>query len=325
MCGAAPGLVTGGDGLSYHVADGLEALELGRHRLHPRLPGPGPRRAAGRRRRRRCIAAHERGRPARRDLDRRVRARRDRPARRQARHHALALHAGARGEASARPGRRERAVRRRGRACSPRPAPPPASTCACTSCARDHGVGRVQPRRPGGWSRRRTAAAARRSTCRAACPSRSASVFAAHPRVGAAPARRAAHPRGARPARARCRRARSRGGSSRTPATRRCSGCCGPASTWPANCSSAPSSASSRSPTDVGLGTGANLRLHFQRILGTSPTRVPAHVRGLSASAWREPWPCRRVARSLRTLSFAPLSAPSPRASMDGGTKGTTP
>ncbi|MDR6906343.1 transcriptional regulator GlxA family with amidase domain [Agromyces sp. 3263] len=26
-CGAAPGLVTGGDGLSYHVADGLEALE----------------------------------------------------------------------------------------------------------------------------------------------------------------------------------------------------------------------------------------------------------------------------------------------------------
>lgn len=27
MCGAAPGLVTGGDGLSYHVAHGLEALE----------------------------------------------------------------------------------------------------------------------------------------------------------------------------------------------------------------------------------------------------------------------------------------------------------
>jgi transcriptional regulator GlxA family with amidase domain len=27
VCGAAPGLVTGGDGLSYHVADGLEALE----------------------------------------------------------------------------------------------------------------------------------------------------------------------------------------------------------------------------------------------------------------------------------------------------------
>ena len=26
MCGAAPGLVTGGDGLSYHVADGLDAL-----------------------------------------------------------------------------------------------------------------------------------------------------------------------------------------------------------------------------------------------------------------------------------------------------------
>jgi transcriptional regulator GlxA family with amidase domain len=27
VCGASPGLVTGGDGLSYHVADGLEALE----------------------------------------------------------------------------------------------------------------------------------------------------------------------------------------------------------------------------------------------------------------------------------------------------------
>ncbi|WP_395245449.1 GlxA family transcriptional regulator [Agromyces sp. MMS24-K17] len=27
VCGAAPGLVAGGDGLSYHVADGLEALE----------------------------------------------------------------------------------------------------------------------------------------------------------------------------------------------------------------------------------------------------------------------------------------------------------
>ena len=27
VCGAHPGLVTGGDGLSYHVADGLEAFE----------------------------------------------------------------------------------------------------------------------------------------------------------------------------------------------------------------------------------------------------------------------------------------------------------
>jgi transcriptional regulator GlxA family with amidase domain len=27
VCGAAPGLVTGGDGLSFHVAEGLEALE----------------------------------------------------------------------------------------------------------------------------------------------------------------------------------------------------------------------------------------------------------------------------------------------------------
>ena len=49
-------------------------------------------------------------------------------------------------------------------------------------------------------------------------------------------------------------------------------GACGPASTWRASCSSDPSAASSRSPTDVGLGTGANLRLHFQRILGTTPS-----------------------------------------------------
>ncbi|MFD5388716.1 AraC family transcriptional regulator, partial [Streptomyces sp. NPDC127074] len=27
VCGAAPGLVTGGDGLSYHVAEGLDAIE----------------------------------------------------------------------------------------------------------------------------------------------------------------------------------------------------------------------------------------------------------------------------------------------------------
>ncbi|ERK69279.1 hypothetical protein N136_04402, partial [Leifsonia aquatica ATCC 14665] len=27
VCGAEPGLVTGGDGLSYHVAEGLDALE----------------------------------------------------------------------------------------------------------------------------------------------------------------------------------------------------------------------------------------------------------------------------------------------------------
>src|SRR5690625_5532963 len=29
VCGPAPGLVTGGDGLSYHVAHGLDALETG--------------------------------------------------------------------------------------------------------------------------------------------------------------------------------------------------------------------------------------------------------------------------------------------------------
>jgi transcriptional regulator GlxA family with amidase domain len=47
-CGAAPGLVTGGDGLSYHVADGLEALEWAQtvfipgYRHPDREDPPGP-------------------------------------------------------------------------------------------------------------------------------------------------------------------------------------------------------------------------------------------------------------------------------------------
>lgn len=56
VCGAAPGLVTGGDGLSYHVAEGLEALEQadtvfipatatrhhGAARVRRRCPARGP-------------------------------------------------------------------------------------------------------------------------------------------------------------------------------------------------------------------------------------------------------------------------------------------
>ena len=45
------------------------------------------------------------------------------------------------------------------------------------------------------------------------------------------------------------------------------------------NCSSVRSASVEQIAADVGLGTGANLRLHFQRILGTTPTRVPAHLR----------------------------------------------
>lgn len=60
VCGAAPGLVTGGDGLSYHVAHGLEALEwadvvfVPGYRFPDREDPPGPVVAA-------LVAAHGRG------------------------------------------------------------------------------------------------------------------------------------------------------------------------------------------------------------------------------------------------------------------------
>ena len=139
VCGAAPGLVTGGDGLVVPRRRRPRRARVGRHRLRPRLPVPGPRRpAAGRRRR--ADRRPRPGRAARRHLDRRLRARRHGPARRQARHDALALHAGARGQASARRRSTRTCCSSTRAACSPRPAPPPASTCACTSCARDLGV-----------------------------------------------------------------------------------------------------------------------------------------------------------------------------------------
>lgn len=119
---------------------------VGRHRLRPRLPVPGPRRpAAGCRRR--ADRRPRPGRATRRHLDGCLRARRHGPARRQASHDALALHAGTRGQASARPGRRERAVRRRGqrahlgrRRLRHRPVP--------AHPARRPRSGRLQPRGP---------------------------------------------------------------------------------------------------------------------------------------------------------------------------------
>jgi transcriptional regulator GlxA family with amidase domain len=60
VCGAAPGLVTGGDGLSYHVADGLGALEwadivfVPGYR-HPDRDDPAPEVVDA------LIAAHDRG------------------------------------------------------------------------------------------------------------------------------------------------------------------------------------------------------------------------------------------------------------------------
>ncbi|MFB2600318.1 GlxA family transcriptional regulator [Herbiconiux sp. P17] len=60
VCGAAPGLVTGGDGLSYHVADGLDALEWAEIVFvpgyrHPDRDDPAPEVVDA------LIAAHERG------------------------------------------------------------------------------------------------------------------------------------------------------------------------------------------------------------------------------------------------------------------------
>ncbi|WP_382306909.1 GlxA family transcriptional regulator [Herbiconiux sp. UC225_62] len=60
VCGAAPGLVTGGDGLSYHVADGLDALQwadivfVPGYR-HPDRDDPAPEVVDA------LIAAHDRG------------------------------------------------------------------------------------------------------------------------------------------------------------------------------------------------------------------------------------------------------------------------
>ena len=134
VCGAAPGLVTGGDGLSYHVADGLEALEWAETVFIPGYRHPDREDPPARGRRRAPRGARARG-PARRDLDRGVRARRDRPARRQAGDDALALHEGARREASARAASTRTCCSSTRAPCSPRRARHPASTSACTSCA----------------------------------------------------------------------------------------------------------------------------------------------------------------------------------------------
>ena len=60
VCGAAPGLVTGGDGLSYHVADGLEALTQADTVFVPGYRNPAsaspPAAVVGA-----LLAAHERG------------------------------------------------------------------------------------------------------------------------------------------------------------------------------------------------------------------------------------------------------------------------
>src|SRR3954452_16129424 len=60
VCGAAPGLVTGGDGLSYHVAHGLEALAWAESVFTPGSRSP-PRDAPPRAVVDALLAAHDRG------------------------------------------------------------------------------------------------------------------------------------------------------------------------------------------------------------------------------------------------------------------------
>ncbi len=122
-------------------------------------------------------ALHRRPRPrraARGHLDGRLRARRDRPARRQARHDALALHAGARAQHPLVRVDENVLFVDEGDVLTSAGAASGIDLCLHILRARPRG-GRAPTTRPGAWSRRRTAAAARRSTCRAACPSRSAS------------------------------------------------------------------------------------------------------------------------------------------------------
>ena len=170
-------------------------------------------------------------------------------------------------------------------ACSRRPAPPPASTCACTSCARDHGVAASN------HVARRLVAAPYRSGGQAQYVPRSVPEplgerVRRDARVGAAPARRAAHARRPRPQRERLAAhvlaALRRGHRLHADAV-------GPARPHRPR----PRAARAHRPRRradrrrVGLGTGANLRLHFHRILGTSPSEYrhtfaePAGLSGL--------------------------------------------
>ncbi len=243
---------------------------VGGHRLRPRLPVPGPRRpAAGRRRG--TDRRPRPGRAARRHLHGGLRARRHGPARRQARHHALALHAGpSLARASARPGGRERAVRGRGqrahlgrRRLRHRPVP--------AHPARRPRGGRVQPRGPA--SGRRPLPQRRPGPVRAAqrSPSRSASGSpppASGRCTGSASPSPSTYWRG-RPG---SRRARSPGASWGDRLHADAVGDARPYRPGPANCSRRLQRSVEQIAADVGLGTGANLRLHFQRILGTTPS-----------------------------------------------------
>jgi transcriptional regulator GlxA family with amidase domain len=154
VCGAAPGLVTGGDGLSYHVAHGLSALTWADIVFLPGYRAPDvedpPRSVVAA-----LTAAHERG----------------------ARLAAISTGAFALAATGLLDGRRATTHWHYTRALARKH---PRVRVDENVLFVDEGSvltsGSPPPiTRPGGWSRPPTAAAARRSTCRAACPSRWAS------------------------------------------------------------------------------------------------------------------------------------------------------
>ena len=211
------------------------------------------------------------------DLHRRLRARGGGAARRAPRDHALAPRRRAAGRATRRSRSTPASSTSTRGASSRRPAWPPASTSACTSCARDHGAAAanaiarrmvVAPHRGGGQAQfveRALPAADRRRP-------------GGHARVDARAPRRAAHRRRRWPATPRAASARSPATSAPRRARRRCAGCTSSACCTPAGCWRRATCRSRTSRRAAGFGTATTLREHFGRSRPHHAHRLPASV-----------------------------------------------